>query len=109
MITGYATLEEERVEPFLQKVAPLLLATRDEPGCEVYNLSVDPATPGRILIQEVWASVDALRDHLRHQNFATTAQMLIAQGPSSVEVQKHLVERSAGMFGSDGMPNLLFD
>jgi quinol monooxygenase YgiN len=58
----------------------LIAPTREEPGCLVYELHVDPEDPGKFMFYEKFKSQAALDQHLTSPHFHSFQSYLEAQG-----------------------------
>jgi quinol monooxygenase YgiN len=76
--------QEEKLEQVFRTAIPAIHA---EPGCELYALHRDPASPSTFVLFEKWASPDALRTHLEGpvlSEFGAVVEGLLA-GPMKVQ------------------------
>ena len=64
IITGTATLKDGAAEAFADAAAPMLAASRDEPGCIEYRYSFDVEDPQTVVFFEAWETEAALMAHL---------------------------------------------
>ena len=96
-------------DPLVADSIPLQRATREEPGCLTYCFTADPVHDDRIVVVEAWTSPDALDEHLHHDNYRQMFRLLTSRTITDFSGQKHLVERSAPVYGDDGKPTGRFD
>ena len=64
-LVAVITPRPDRVDEARTAFAHLVSATLQEPGCELYDLVVNPDDPGTWLMLEKWASRDAWDAHMR--------------------------------------------
>jgi len=94
----------------IAETVPVQLQTRsDEPGCLAYCFAADPVRPDTIQAYELWESVDALDAHLHHEYYFAMRKLLGAAGIASFRDRKHLIEKSAPVYGPDMTPSGRFD
>ena len=102
--------DASKMDAVIADTVPIQLRTRsDEPGCLAYCFAVDPVRPDTIQAYELWESQDALHAHLQHENYFDMRKLLGAAGIASVRDRKHLIERSAPVYGPDMTPSGRFD
>lgn len=79
----------------LERYMPLLLenarGARDEPGCERFEVFVDPDEPTRIMLLEIYRDRDALEAHMRTPHFARYAEQAVPLLVSRRRVRWHRV------------------
>lgn len=83
---------------------------RDEPGCLAYVFAADPVEPTRVQVYELWQDEASLAAHFEHSNYAEMRSLLRRHersGPSSTA--KHRIDRSAPVYGADGVASASFD
>lgn len=62
--------------------------SREEAGCEQYELWRDPKSPSRMTIVEVWSSREALDTHLKQDWFAVWAPKMVAAQATPLVVRE---------------------
>ncbi len=63
VVTGIVQIEPEDVDVLRKAARVAAAATRQEPGCVVYEFSEDIETPGRFRVYEEWRSAEDLAAH----------------------------------------------
>lgn len=102
--------DPSRREPLLASTVDNQRATRqDEPGCVVYCFAADPVQPDLIQVYELWESEETLAAHLVHPNYFAMRELLAAGGIVSATSRKHLIAKSAPVYGPDFVPSASFD
>ncbi len=71
IIAGTLTVEADRRRDMLDSVAPMVEASRAEPGCREYVFSPDPHDPSLVRLFELWESEDALAAHFASEHMAS--------------------------------------
>jgi quinol monooxygenase YgiN len=85
-------------------------ATRDdEPGCLTYCFAADPVHEDLIQVYELWESEESLAAHLVHPNYFAMRKLLAKGGIASVVDRKHLITKSAPVYGPDLVASASFD
>jgi quinol monooxygenase YgiN len=64
LVMGYMQLVPGGIAAMRSALAPMIAATRAEPGCNHYALSEDIAEPDRLHVAERWTDQAALGAHL---------------------------------------------
>lgn len=62
-LTGQIDVPADRLAAIRAALPDHIRATRAEPGCLSFEVSEDPAAPGRFLVAEEFADPDAFRAH----------------------------------------------
>jgi len=89
---------------------PIQKATRDdEPGCLVYCFAADPCENDLIQVYELWEDEDTLNAHFDHPNYHNMREMLGGFGLKSAVSRKHLISKSAPVYGSDMKASAKFE
>ena len=70
IIAGHIQINPDHVEKLMPAAVEMMAATHQEEGCQEYVFSEDPATPGRIMVFEVWDSDEALGAHFAAPHMA---------------------------------------
>lgn len=63
VVTGIVQIAPEDVEVLRSAARIAAAATRQEPGCVIYEFSEDIETPGRFRVYEEWRSAEDLAAH----------------------------------------------
>ena len=71
IVQGVFSVSPEDRDRFIEQSVEGMRSARAEEGCLEYVFAADPLDPGRVVLSERWASVEALDQHL--QGFATRA------------------------------------
>ena len=79
-------IRADKLEDFRQAVAEAAVATREEPGCFLYEVHADPADPECFVLLERWADKAALDEHLAlpHAKAFMTALPGCLAGPPQI-------------------------
>lgn len=71
VISGSIVIDPAHVDRARQLVAPLIVATRAEPGCLAYGFYADLDEPGAFHLYEEWESAEANAAHSASEHLAT--------------------------------------
>ncbi|HEU5151455.1 MAG TPA: antibiotic biosynthesis monooxygenase [Iamia sp.] len=71
VISGSIVIDPAHVDRARQLVAPLIVATRAEPGCLAYGFYADLDEPGAFHLYEEWESAEANAAHSASAHLAT--------------------------------------
>ncbi|HEX7132118.1 MAG TPA: putative quinol monooxygenase [Iamia sp.] len=63
VISGSIVIDPDQVPRARELLAPLLVATRAEPGCIAYGFYADLDEPGTFRVYEEWESAEANAEH----------------------------------------------
>jgi quinol monooxygenase YgiN len=107
-VTATLDLDPATAAQTLRDARPLIEASRAEPGCLTYDWSLDPLSPGRVCVFELWRDADALRHHFTLPNYTEMAARLAAAGLSNAIATKYLIAREAPVYDPQGIPNADF-
>ena len=90
IITATFLLADPLTRPeAIAKAIPLQQATRDdEPGCEAYVFSPDPADGEKVVVFELWDDRDSLHAHFDRQNYFNMGSMFGEVGLAGAESSK---------------------
>ncbi|MBY0565394.1 MAG: antibiotic biosynthesis monooxygenase [Hyphomonadaceae bacterium] len=89
LIQGHIRVAPETIAKLKAAAAPLITATREEPGCLAYSFAEDIADPGLVHIAERWASEEALDAHNRTAHLTTFMGQLPALAPQAIRVARY--------------------
>lgn len=84
ILVGHARAKDGCQDQLVDLTRAVAVASRDDPGCEVYSFGVDVTDPAVVLSVEVWRDRDALDAHVDHQHtaeFLTAVGSLVASEP----------------------------
>ncbi len=70
IVAGTIEVDPDHRDAMFAAVAPMVEATRAEPGCRAYTFSPDPEDPGLILLFELWDDQAALDAHFASEHLA---------------------------------------
>jgi quinol monooxygenase YgiN len=70
LVTGTIDFDPAKREEAIAAVKTAMEATLTEDGCEGYTFSGDLTNEGRFIINEQWASQDAMDTHMQSPNLA---------------------------------------
>ena len=70
-------IRADKIDEFRERIGVVARATRDEPGCFLYEVQADPKDPESFVLLERWADAQALETHLALPH----AKEFIAQMP----------------------------
>jgi quinol monooxygenase YgiN len=81
-------VREDRRERWLELIRENAQATRNEDGCERYQVCEDIETPGTFVIVEQWTGLDAQYAHFRNPGFQELLGSLgdVLAGPPEVSI-----------------------
>jgi quinol monooxygenase YgiN len=102
VIAGTIDVDPDRIDECMTSINPLQLATRnDEPGCLAYCFSLDPCTPGRIVVYERWESAALLAAHFEHPNYHATRTALGSFGLRTTSVERMKATHAQSVYDAD--------
>jgi quinol monooxygenase YgiN len=107
IVSGHVVVKPEARDDFLTQAAPVLARVRTEDGVLDFTLAADPVHPERVIVLEIWVSMDHLRNHREHQNHVDLGAIISAFRLRLGSLTKYRVDASAPMMAPDGQ--LLFD
>ena len=89
LIQGHLKTNPDDAAKLKQAVAPLIAATRQEPGCMAYAFAEDVAEPGLLHIVERWADDEALTAHNQTAHLAAFRGALPTLGVTGFRVARY--------------------
>jgi len=89
LIQGYIKVSPENAAKLKQAAAPLIAATRQEPGCVAYAFAEDIGEPGIIHIAERWADDAALAAHNKTAHLAAFMGAMPTLGITGVRIARY--------------------
>ncbi len=100
IIQGYLKTTPGNIANLLAAAAPLIAATREEPGCIAYAFAEDISEPGVVHIIERWADEAALAAHNKTPHLAQFMGALPTLGLTGVRVARYDAEREQVLVGA---------
>ena len=91
IIAGSITTEAGHRDAFLTAVAPMVVATHTESGCQEYAFSPDPVDANRILLFELWDDQDALDAHFATEHMAEFQSKMAGIAVAGMDVKKYTI------------------
>jgi len=91
VISGTIVIDPVDVERARALVAPLIVATRAEPGCIAYGFYADLDDPGTFRVYEEWESAEANAAHSASDHLATFMAGVAELGLRSVRLDRYEV------------------
>jgi quinol monooxygenase YgiN len=82
----------ENIDAFMRKLAENAAAARDEPGCEQFDVLVDPKDPASVMLYEVYDDEKAFE---RHHETAAFKKFIAEAVPLLVSRQRHVWNRTS--------------
>ena len=70
IVAGTIQVDPDHRDAMFAAVAPMVAATRAEPGCRAYTFSPDPDDPGLVHLFELWDDQAALDAHFASDHMA---------------------------------------
>lgn len=70
IVAGTIEVDPDHRDAMFAAVAPMVEATRAEPGCRAYVFSPDPDDPGLVHLYELWDDQAALDAHFASDHMA---------------------------------------
>jgi quinol monooxygenase YgiN len=70
IVAGTLTVDADHRDAMLEAVAPMVAATRAEPGCREYAFTPDPGNPTLVRLFELWDDQAALEAHFASAHMA---------------------------------------
>lgn len=70
IIAGTIEVDPDHRDAMFAAVAPMVAATREEPGCRAYTFSPDVDDPGLVHLYELWDDQAALDGHFASAHMA---------------------------------------
>ncbi|MEQ1618526.1 MAG: putative quinol monooxygenase [Terricaulis sp.] len=89
LIQGYLRTSPEGAAKLKAAAAPLIAATRQEPGCIAYAFAEDIGESGLVHIVERWTDANALEAHNRTPHLAAFMAAMPTLGVSSFRVARY--------------------
>jgi quinol monooxygenase YgiN len=89
LIQGYIKVSADKVSHLKELAAPLIAATRQEPGCIAYVFAEDIGEPGLIHIAERWADEAALAAHNKTPHLAAFMGAMPTLGVTGVRIARY--------------------
>lgn len=89
LIQGHLRTSPEGAAKLKAVAAPLITATRQEPGCIAYAFAEDVGEPGLVHIVERWADASALEAHNKTPHLAAFMAAMPTLGISSFRVARY--------------------
>ena len=109
VIAGWIDVEPAARDELIAASVPLQRSTREEePGCQAYVFTADPAVDGRIHVYEQWATAADLDAHFLHANFHAMKALLRDYPRVGSQTTKHRVDSSGPVYGPDGVPSATY-
>lgn len=109
VIAGWIDVAPASRDELIAASVPFQQSTRnEEPGCDAYVFTVDPAVDGRIHVYEQWATAADLDAHFQHPNFLAMKELLRAYPRVGSQTTKHRVDTSGPVYGPDGVPSATY-
>lgn len=91
IVAGSITTAPGGRDAFMAAVAPMVAATRREPGCREYVFSPDPGDDTRILLYELWDDQEALDGHFASDHMARWQHDRRALDVVAADIKKYTV------------------
>jgi quinol monooxygenase YgiN len=91
IIAGEFRMQPGTRDRFLEAVAPMVAATREEPGCQAYAFTPDPDAGDLIRLWELWDDEDALAGHFASAHMAAWRKRSADLPVTSREINKYTV------------------
>jgi quinol monooxygenase YgiN len=92
LIQGHLKTAPENAAKLKAAAAPLIAATREEPGCLAYTFAEDLGEPGLIHILERWADEAALDAHNKTAHLAAFMGALPTLGLTALRLARYDAE-----------------
>ncbi len=71
IVAGTIEIEPDHRDALFEALAPMVEATRAEPGCQAYAFSIDPDDPSLVHLFERWDDQASLDAHFASEHMAT--------------------------------------
>lgn len=108
IISGWVSLNPDNRAAALRDAKPHMEKTRAREGCLDYTWTADELIPDRIYVYERWTDEEALRGHFASQPFIDMRTAIAAHGITGLDVSKHRVDLSEGVYDPTGVPRADF-
>ena len=109
VIAGWIDVEPSARDDLVAASVPFQVSTRnDEPGCDAYVFTSDPALAGRIHVYEEWATAADLDAHFQHPNFHAMRELIRRYPRIGSQTTKHHVDRSGPVSDPDGVASATY-
>ena len=91
MLTVVAIVESSAngVQALRAAFADMETASRAEAGCHDYTFSQEISNPNTLRINELWESMDALKEHFATEHMAKFNAAIAAHPPKSMTLRVH--------------------
>ncbi|WP_067736565.1 putative quinol monooxygenase [Novosphingobium naphthalenivorans] len=94
LVTGEFQMPVEALEPTLEALERVILATRAEDGCLSYSYGFDVLEPGLFRISEAWRDREALSAHFEQPHMKRWQEERAELGMTGRRVEVHEVTSS---------------
>ncbi len=108
IISGWVSVNPDNRAQALEDAKQYMEKTRAREGCLDYTWTADMLIPDRIYVYERWASEEALKGHFASDPFVDMRTAIAAHGITGLDVQKHRVDLSEGVYDPSGTPRADF-
>lgn len=108
-VAGWIDVDPTARDGLVAASVALQRSTRDdEPGCEAYVFTIDPAVEGRIHVYEQWSTAADLDAHFLHPNFAAMRELLREYPRVGSQTSKLRVDAVGPVYGPDKVPSATY-
>ena len=87
VVNAIVQASEETIEAMKEAIRVMEVASREEPGCLDYTLSVELSNPSVLRITEKWDAMASLEAHFQMPHMADFQQALAANPPESIDAK----------------------
>ena len=108
IISGWVAVNPDNRAAALEDAKQFMEQTRAREGCLDYTWCADELIPERIYVYERWASQEALEGHFASEPFVNMRTAIAAHGITGLDVSKHRVDLSEGVYDPTGTPRADF-
>ena len=97
IIAGNFTFDADKTEAVREAATKVMLATREEEGCDEYTFSIDLSDPASLCVFEVWESEDHLQAHFKTPHVAEFSAAMKDFGITDRSLGKYQISSSEPM------------
>ena len=102
VVMGIVEIDPANLDAMKGPIATMERASRAEPGCHDYTLSVEVSDASRIRITELWESMEALAEHFKLPHMQEFQSALAAYPPRSMTVKVYELGAERSLPGASG-------
>lgn len=91
IVAGTIEIDPDARDALFEALAPMIEATRAEPGCQAYAFTIDPDDPALVHLFERWDDQASLDAHFASEHMATWQAKAADLPFRSRDITKYLI------------------